>query len=74
VAWRCRRRRVFAGSEVVANDKTLRETQDGLEAQLITAPAVNREEAADKVRYLLCVFATNASRQDHRRKILIKVT
>jgi hypothetical protein len=63
-------RRLLA--EVAANEQTLRETQDQLEAQLIAAPASTWEEAADKVRYLLSVFAVTPTGQDPRRQTLIK--
>jgi hypothetical protein len=63
-------RRLLA--EVANNEKTLRATQEDLEMQLIAAPATTWEEAADKVRYLLSVFAATQSGQDPRRKILIK--
>jgi len=63
-------RRLLA--EVAANEKNLRATQQELEMQLIAAPARTWEEAADKVRYLLSVFATTQSGQDPRRKTLIK--
>ena len=63
-------RRLLA--EVAANERTLRATQDQLEAQLIAAPAANWQEAADKVRYLLLVLAATASGQDPRRKVLIQ--
>ena len=63
-------RRLLA--EVAANERALRATQDELEAQLIAAPASNWEEAADKVRYLLSVFAATPSGQDPRRQALIK--
>jgi hypothetical protein len=59
-------------AEVAANEKTLRVRQEELEMQLIAAPARAWEEAADKVRYLLSLFATTQSGQDPRRKILIK--
>jgi hypothetical protein len=59
-------------SEVAANERTLRATQDELEAQLIAAPALNWQEAADKVRYLLSLLAATASGQDPRRKTLIQ--
>ena len=59
-------------AEVAANEKTLRATQEELEMQLIAAPAKTWEEAADKVRYLLSVFAMTQSGQDPRRNILIK--
>src|SRR3954466_232058 len=63
-------RRLLA--EVAANEQTLRATQDELEAQLIAAPASTWEEAADKVRYLLSVFAATPNGQHPRRKTLIK--
>jgi hypothetical protein len=63
-------RRLLA--EVAANEQALRATQDELEAQLIAAPAATWEDAADKVRYLLSVFADTSSGQDPRRKTLIK--
>ena len=63
-------RRLLA--EVDANEQTLRATQDELEAQLIAAPASSWEEAADKVRYLLAIFAATPSGQDPRRKTLIQ--
>jgi hypothetical protein len=63
-------RRLLA--EVAANERALRATQDALETQLIAAPALNWEDAADKVRYLLSVLAATPSGQDPRRKILIQ--
>jgi hypothetical protein len=63
-------RRLLA--EVAANEQALRATQDELEAQLIAAPASTWEESADKVRYLLSVFAETPAGQDPRRKALIK--
>jgi hypothetical protein len=63
-------RRLLA--DVAANEQALRATQEELEAQLIAAPASTWEEAADKVRYLLSVFAATPSGQDPRRKTLIK--
>lgn len=63
-------RRLLA--EVAANEQALRTVQDQLEAQLIAAPASTWEEAADKVRYLLSVFAATPSGQDPRRQTLIK--
>ena len=63
-------RRLLA--EGAANEQTLRLTQEQLEVQLIAAPASTWEEAADKVRYLLSVFAATPSGQDPRRQTLIK--
>jgi hypothetical protein len=59
-------------AEVAANERLLRATQEDLEMQLIAAPAATWEDAADKARYLLSVFAATQSGQDPRRKILIK--
>jgi hypothetical protein len=59
-------------AEAVANEQALRTARDELETQLIAAPATNWEEAADKVRYLLSLFAATASGQDPRRRTLIK--
>jgi hypothetical protein len=63
-------RRLLA--EVAASEQALRKTQEELEVQLIAAPASTWEEVADKVRYLLSVFAATPSGQDPRRKTLIK--
>jgi hypothetical protein len=63
-------RRLLA--EVAANEQALRMTQDDLETQMIAAPASTWQEAADKARYLLSVFATTPSGQDPRRQTLIK--
>ena len=59
-------------AEVAANEQALRKTQEELEAQLIAAQASTWEEVADKVRYLLSVFAATPSGQDPRRKTLIR--
>jgi hypothetical protein len=62
-------RRLLA--EVEANQKSLRERQEELEAQLIAAPAASWSEAAAKARYLLRVFAATPGAQDPRRQTLI---
>jgi hypothetical protein len=62
-------RRMLA--EVVANEKALRTRQDELEAQLVAAPAANWHDAADKVRYLLGLFAATPWAQDPRKQKLI---
>src|ERR1700751_1165312 len=59
-------------TEVAANERALRVTQDQLEAQLIAGPATTVEDGADKVRYLLSVFGTTPSGQDPLRQTLIK--
>jgi hypothetical protein len=48
-------RRLLA--EVEANERTLRLRQDELEAHLADAPAASWEEAAEKVRYVLGLYA-----------------
>jgi hypothetical protein len=62
-------RRLLA--DVEANEKVLRLRQDELESQLLAAPAANWQEAADKARYLLNLFAGTVAAQDPRRKKLI---
>jgi len=51
--------------------KPLRLRQDELEARLISAPAANWREAAEKARYLLKLFAVSLAAQDPRRQKLI---
>lgn len=62
-------RRLLA--DVDANEKALRLRQAELESQLLSAPAANWHEAADKVRYLLSLFAATPAGEDPRRKLLI---
>ena len=62
-------RRLLA--EVDANEKALRLRQDELESHLIAAPAATWEEAAEKARYLLKLFAATLSAEDPRRQKLI---
>jgi hypothetical protein len=62
-------RRLMA--DVEANDRALRQRQDELEAHLVAAPAANWHEAADKVRYVLSLFAATIDAQDTRRQKLI---
>lgn len=58
-------------SEVEANERALRQRQDQLELQLLAAPAANWQEAAEKSRYLLNLFAATLGAQDPRRQKLI---
>jgi hypothetical protein len=58
-------------SEVEANEKLLRERQIALEEQLLAEPAETWEDAADKARYLLALFANTPAGQDVRRQTLI---
>ena len=62
-------RRVLA--EVEADERALRLRQEELETHLLAAPAANWSEAAEKVRYLLRLFAATSAGQDPRRQTLI---
>ena len=62
-------RRLMA--EVEANERVLRLRQAELETHLIAAPAANWQEAAEKARYLLNLFANTLTAQDPRRQKLI---
>ena len=62
-------RRLLAGVE--ADERALRLRQEELEAHLVAAPAANWSEAAEKVRYLLKLFAATPAGQDPRRQTLI---
>jgi hypothetical protein len=62
-------RRLLA--EVESNEKALRLRQDELETQLLSAPAANWHDAAEKARYLLNLFAATLGAQDPRRQKLI---
>ena len=63
-------RRLLA--DVQLNEERLRAKQEELEEQLTAAPASTWEEAAEKVRYLLGLFAATSEGQDPRRKRLIE--
>lgn len=58
-------------AEVAADQASLKERQDALEQQLISAPASGWPEVAEKTRYLLTLFAATTEGQDSRRKQLI---
>ena len=58
-------------SEVEANETALRLRQDELESQMLAAPAVHWQDAAEKASYLLKLFATSLAAQDPRRQKLI---
>ena len=55
-------RRLLA--DVEANERSLRLRQDELESHLIAAPAASWQEAAEKARYLLNLFAATLTSQD----------
>ena len=58
-------------SQVEADERALRVRQDELEAHLLAAPALDWRDAAEKVRYLLKLFAATPAGQDPRRQTLI---
>ena len=58
-------------SEVAANEELLRSRQKDLEEQLLATSALTWEDAADKARYLLSLFASSPAAQDPRRQMLI---
>jgi hypothetical protein len=62
-------RRLLA--EVEANETALRLRQRELESHLVAAPAANWQEAAEKARYLLNLFANTVAAEDPRRQNLI---
>lgn len=62
-------RRLLA--DIEANERALRLRQDELESHLLAAPAANWQEAAEKARYLLNLFAVTLAAQDPRRQKLI---
>jgi len=64
-----RLRRLHA--EVREQRDALRGRQEALEEQLVAAPAESWEEAAEKARYLLNLFAACMDAQDPRRQKLI---
>ena len=62
-------RRLLA--EVEADERALRIRQDELEAHLVATPASSWDDAAEKVRYLLKLYAATPAAQDPRRQQLI---
>jgi hypothetical protein len=62
-------RRLLA--EVEDNAKVLRQRQDELQAHLIAAPAATWAEAAEKVRYVLGLYAATLTPQDTRARALV---
>jgi hypothetical protein len=56
----------------VADDRArLKARQETLERFLVAAPAATWKEAAEKMRYLLGLFAATSEAQDPRRKTLV---
>ncbi|HET6467774.1 MAG TPA: hypothetical protein VFG43_05280 [Geminicoccaceae bacterium] len=64
-------RRLLA--EVEADQAALRHRQEELEKFLVAGPAETWEEAAEKARYLITLFAATAAGRDPRRKKLIAI-
>lgn len=62
-------RRLLAA--VAADEQAFRKRQAQLEEQLLAAPATTWADAADKVRYLLGLFAASTAGRDPRRRQLI---
>jgi hypothetical protein len=61
-------------AEVEAQQAALQQRQVELEKFLLAAPSVTWEEAAEKARYLITLFAdTPAGRDPRRRKIIAGV-
>jgi hypothetical protein len=57
--------------EVAADQAALRHRQQELEQYLLAAPASTWQEAAEKARYLITLFAETSAAQDQRRQELI---
>jgi hypothetical protein len=57
--------------EVADDQARLKARQDALESLLAAAPAANWTEAAEKMRYLLSLFAATPEAQDPRRRTLV---
>jgi hypothetical protein len=62
-------RRLLA--EVETDQHALRLRQEELESHLLSSPAANWHEAAEKARYLLNLFSASLPAQDPRRQTLI---
>jgi hypothetical protein len=58
-------------AEVVADRAELRRHQDEMEHALSAGPAATWEEAAEKARYLITLFAGTAEGRDPRHRQLI---
>lgn len=57
--------------EVQANQEALRQRQTELERHLFAAPSATWQEAADRARYLIDLFAATPEGRDPRRSQLI---
>ena len=59
-------------SEVEAEEAALRQRQAELEKFLLAAPSATWEDAAEKARYLLTLYAATSEGQDPRRRKIIR--
>jgi hypothetical protein len=59
-------------SEVEANEQSLRERHEELQARLLASPAENWRDAAEKARYLINLLAGTQSARDPRWQNLIQ--
>ena len=59
-------------AEFEADQAALRIRQEEFERILLAAPATNWQEAIEKARYLLTLFAASTDAQDPRRQKLIQ--
>lgn len=62
-------RRVLA--DVEANEQSLRERQDALEAQLLAVPSASWPQAAAKARYVLELYAASLTPGDSQHRRLV---
>ncbi len=62
-------RRLLA--DIKANELILRKRRDELESHLIAAPAKTWEEAAEKARYVLGLYAATLGDGDTQRRSLV---
>lgn len=58
-------------AEVEANEDLLRRRRDEFEAHLVAAPAANWEEAREKIRYILSLYAATFAAEDTRGRTLV---
>ena len=63
-------RRLLA--DVEANEHALRQRREELESHLIEAPAANWQEAAEKARYILRLYAATLGTGDTQRRSLVE--
>jgi hypothetical protein len=57
--------------EVEANERALRLRRDQLESHMIAAPATSWQEAAEKARYIIQLYAGTLGEGDTQRRSLV---